>query len=80
LGSISAPRLEGGSDQAAPPLLRELMALNRKCAFPRERTAGHLSGSHRATRWPTEGEKRRGATLVGQGRLATSTVGKKRLH
>jgi hypothetical protein len=37
-----------------------------------QRTAGHLSGSDRAARCPTE-ETRRGATRVGQGRLAVST-------
>src|SRR5215472_2445103 len=66
LGVHFRPPIRRGSDQAAPPLLRELMALNRECAFPRERTAGHLSGSDRATRCPTEGEKRRGATLLYQ--------------
>ena len=62
------------------PSKRASMALNRLIRPPAAGTAGHLSGSDRATRCPTEGEKRRGATLVGQGRLAMSTVGKKRLH
>ena len=79
LASMSRSRLERGSDQAAPSSVRELMALNRLIRPPRGRTAGHLSGSDRATRRPTE-EIRRGATPVGQGRLAVSTVGKKRLH
>src|SRR5262245_40956404 len=59
LGVHSRSRLKRGSDQAAPLLGRELTALNR-IMLPRGGTAGHLSGSDRATRCPT-GETRRGA-------------------
>src|SRR5215467_2715520 len=81
LGIHSHSRLERGSDLGCPPV-RELMALNRTALkrdfSPRGRTAGHLSGSDRATRCPTGKEPAATATLVGQGRLAVSTVGKVR--
>src|SRR5262249_14269652 len=55
LGVHSAPDWKGAAIRLPLPV-RELMALNRtalKRASPRERTAGHLSGSDRATRCPT---------------------------
>src|SRR6516165_813525 len=72
LASISAPRLERGSDQAAPLARVDGLEPRMKCLPPRGRTAGHLSGSDRATRCPTGNSPPRGATPVGQGRLAVS--------
>jgi hypothetical protein len=63
LGVHSCFRLERGSNQAAPPCVCELMALNRKTMFPRGRTAGHLSGSDRATRCST-GQRPRCGEIV----------------
>ena len=52
LASIPAPHSKGAATRL--PLSRESMALNRYCPVtPHGRTAGHLSGSDRATRCPT---------------------------
>jgi len=78
-GVHSRFRLERGSDQAAPSSVRELMALNRLIRPPAAgRQAIFLGATEPRAARPKE--SRRGATLVGQGRLAVSTVGKKRLH
>jgi hypothetical protein len=72
-------RLERGSDQAAPPLARVdgLEPMKKPC--PRGRPAGHLS-EDRAARCPAWRSPAAEQTLVGQGRLAVSTIGKKSLH
>jgi len=50
------------------------MALNRECvSLLRGKTAGHLSGSDRATYCPTGKNPAARGDLVGQGRLAVST-------
>src|SRR5262249_27257712 len=71
--SMSRSRLERGSDQAAPPCARVDGLEPSYRTFSRGRSAGHLSGSDRATRCPTGKGARRGATLVGQGCVALST-------
>ena len=68
--------IERGSDQAAPPARVDGLGPRMKCLPPRGKTAGHLSGSDRATRCPTGNSPPHGATPVGQGCLAVSTVGK----
>jgi hypothetical protein len=50
-------RLEGAATRLPLPV-RELMALNRMKPCPRGSTAGHLSGSDRAARCPTETRRR----------------------
>src|SRR5262245_37894098 len=63
--SMSLP-IERGSDQAAPPLVRELMALSPVFnETSREaRRAGHLSESDRATRRPTGKNPPRGCHIL----------------
>jgi|SRR6516225_9126224 len=74
-GVHSRFRLERGSDQAAPSSVRELMALNRLIRPPAAgRQAIFLGATEPRAARPKE--IRRGATPVGQGRLAVSTVGK----
>ena len=71
LGVHSRSRLERGSDQAAPSSVRELMALNRLIRPPAAgRQAIFLEATEPRAARPKE--IRRGATPVGQGRLAVS--------
>src|SRR5262245_58831537 len=75
LGVHSCPDLKGAATRLPLPSARVdgLEPPMRKPCLPRRGTAGHLSGSDRATRCPTGIKPRRGATLVGQSRLALST-------
>src|SRR5262245_59204002 len=63
-----------GQRPSCPSPVRESMALNH-CVDNHAHggAAGHLSGSDRATRCPTERRPAAERTLVGQGRLAVST-------
>jgi hypothetical protein len=72
LGVHSASDLKGAATRLPLPCAR-VDGLEPPLLRPRRRTAGHLSGSDRATRCPTEGVAAREATLVGQGRLSVST-------
>src|SRR5215471_11434213 len=62
-----------GQRPGCPSPVRELMALNRKVDHPRGRTAGHLSGSDRATRCPTGKGNPAAERRLGQGCVALST-------
>src|SRR5262249_30192588 len=54
------PPIRRGSDQAAPLTRVDGLEPRMKCLPPRGRTAGHLSGSDRAARCPTEKSPPRG--------------------
>jgi len=77
-GVHSRFRLERGSDQAAPSLCASWWPWTADYALSlASEAAGHLSGSDRIPRYPTEGDLA-ASMPVGQGRLALSTVGKVR--